>query len=247
MSLIRVVSIPIFNILPKKIKWKIYSYSFFKKKLRIDFLQTRNKLFAGQSRILVIGANDGISFDDLFNYIDPKNVVGAVVEPSIRYFSQLQNNLKEYSKLNFLNIAISAKNEEKELFQLNQKGLNKMPDWGKGLGSFSKYNLLKFECVEENDIESILVNCISFNTLINKYSLSKVDYLQIDTEGYDAEIIKMIDFNKFSTLLMKYEICNLSDEDKVEVSDKLLKRGFFLVKLRGDMVAYSKDLDPIFN
>lgn len=240
------ISIPIFNILPKSLKWKIYSFPFFKRKLRIDFLLTRNKLFAEQPRILVVGANDGISFDDLFDCLNPENVTGAVLEPSPRYFNELKKNLKHFKKLNFLNLAISKGNKPLLLFQLTQNGLNKLPNWGKGLGSFSKQNLLKYEGIGEKDLESIIVDAISFNSLTRNYGLSIIDYLQIDTEGYDAEIIKMIDFTNFFAHLIKYEVCNLKISDQIEVSSILEKRGYSLIKIKGDMIAYSNNINPIF-
>lgn len=234
------------NFLPTSLKWKIFFSFPFRSRLRIDFSFTRKTTINRPSRIIVIGANDGVSFDDLFDDIHPQKTEGVFLEPSKRYFQSLGENLKRFPKLMPLNIAISGEESIFPLFQLNENGLQKMPDWGKGLGSFSKDHLLKFDGVTEFDIEEESVDGKPFSWIIKEFKLNSVDYLQIDTEGYDAEIIKMIDFNLFFASIIKFEITNISKDELQEVCDILSNLGYWLVRQGSDMIAYSKKVNPVF-
>lgn len=46
---------------------------------------------------------------------------------------------------------------------------------------------------------------MTFMELCEWYEITDIHYLQIDTEGYDAEIIKSIDFAKVNIDIIKYE------------------------------------------
>ena len=247
MRIVRIFILSILNRLPIKWKWYFFSLPFFNRKLRIDFLATRRRLFSNTSKLIIIGGNDGLSFDNLFQSLDPNLVSGVVIEPSKKYFSLLQKNLKDFKKIEFLNLAITNSEENFSLYQLNDQGLKKLPDWGKGLGSLSKENLLKFDEITEGDIEEEIVKGLTFDRIINDQSLFNVDYLQIDTEGFDGEIIGMIDFDSFKPQLLKFEWVNLSPTEINDCKEKLIQYNFYVSEIGGDMVGYSRNINPIFS
>lgn len=246
MKLVRKIGVGVINKFPSCLKWMLFDLSFFNKRLRIDFIKTRKSLLSKKATILVIGANDGLSFDDLFESLNPSLTNGLLIEPSSKYFAQLLINTSHLPYLNSLKIALSSSNSLLNLYQLNEKGLGKMPEWGRGLGSFSKEHLLKYDGVDEEDIESELVEGRSFNSLIEEYKLFVIDYLQIDTEGFDAEIIKMINFETFDSKLIKFEVANLEKEELLESKEILKSQNYCLIRHGGDMIAYSKNVNPNF-
>ncbi|MBN7812946.1 FkbM family methyltransferase [Algoriphagus sp. H41] len=234
------------NKLPGHLKWQVYSSPFLRNRLRIDFFQTRRRLLSSASKLIIIGANDGFSFDDLFQNLNPDFVSGLVIEPSKKYFSILRQNLVKFKNVEFLNVAITHSNSYFSLYQLNEQGLGKLPDWGKGLGSLSKQNLLKFDEISEMDIEVEEVKGLTFDKIIEDYSLTNVDYLQIDTEGFDGKIIRMIDFEIFTSQLIKFEWVNLAQSELEECKLTLVNNGYHISVLGGDVVAYSRDLSIFF-
>ena len=246
MKSIRVFLISILNWLPKRTKWRLFKNSFFNARLRISFEKTRSNSLFPNGTILVIGGNDGLSFDNLFQQIQPTQVRGLVLEPSQKYFKFLERNLKNFPNLILLPIALHKTGSILPLYQLNEQGLKKMPIWGQGLGSFSKDHLLKFDSLSESDLEVEWVQSKSFMQLVEENHLNSVDYLQIDTEGFDAEIIKMIDFNRFGVRLLKFEWANLTLNELKEVESILRKEGFFLIKQGGDCLGYSQDVNLWF-
>lgn len=246
MNIIRNTGIRIINIFPSPIKWKIINIPFFNKRIRINFSITRSHLLSQNSKIIVIGANDGVSFDNLFEDLDPLLTSGILIEPSGKYFKDLFNNTIRFPLLKAHRYALSSSNTNLLLYQLNEIGLKKMPDWGRGLGSFSKAHLLKHDNISDLDIEFESVTGRTFTSIIQEFDLFSVNYLQIDTEGYDGEIIKMIDFSVFEAQLIKFEIANLNEQELSEVRKILKKQAFFLVRIGGDMIAYSKFINPHF-
>ena len=54
-------------------------------------------------------------------------------------------------------------------------------------------------------LQEFKTTSITFDTLCKNYEITKIDYLQIDTEGFDTEIIQMIDFTKYVINTIRYE------------------------------------------
>ena len=187
-----------------------------------------------------IGANDGISYDPIFSLVTKEKVKGIVIEPIPDIFTQLKNNYKDYPQVEPLNLAIHKNKKEMTLYRVDPKN-KKYPEWTKGTPSFNKsHHQLSF--IEEEDIIEEIVKCISFDDLIEKYSIKKIDLLQIDTEGYDAEIIKMIDFDKLCPTIISFEhglpqgIMTLKQFE--ECQEILLKNKYNIIVLENDAIAY---------
>ena len=53
--------------------------------------------------------------------------------------------------------------------------------------------------------EKIKVETVTWDTLVEKYNIQWVDYLKIDTEGHDWEILQSIDMNKIKPKIIKVE------------------------------------------
>lgn len=245
--MLRKFGVSVINQLPMWLKWNLYKSNYFNQRLRLNLGKIRSHLLCESSKIILIGANDGLSFDNLFQSLNPKLVSGLVLEPSEKYFSSLQINLKDFSKLKLLNLAATKTDRKIQLFQLGESGLNKLPDWGRGLGSISKEHLLQNSEIDESDIEVIEVRGVNLMTLLQKYSeFSKIDYFQIDTEGHDAEILSSINFNFFEFSMIKFEWVNLSSDDHLTCSKLLENRGFVLTLEGGDCLGLSKSVNPYF-
>ena len=95
-------------------------------------------------------------------------------------------------------------------------------------------------------------NGLTFSDLCEKYSIDYIDFLQIDTEGFDSQIILSIDFDKVKIKKIKYEYwpfdrdqyvnygeeANKYGQDGIElVEDKLSSLGYKLFYYSEDVVA----------
>ena len=206
------------------------------------FLKRQNSLFYVQ-----IGANDGVSFDPIFNFVmeNKEKIQGIVIEPSIDYYNQLVENYKILDNVKKLNIAIHNNEKKMDLYRVDKNKIEKLPGWTKGIGSFNKehHNLSN---LSSEFIVKESVNCISFKELIEQYKIENIDLLQIDTEGYDAEIILNIDFNSIKPKLIHFEhgmregVMSRSTFDKV--SAILHKNGYEIIIEPFDALAYNLNI-----
>ena len=183
-----------------------------------------------------VGANDGISFDFLYEFVISRKSSGVVIEPVADYFKELALNYSNYPAVKKINKAVHSFEKSIKIYRIKESRKQKYPDWAKGIASFDenhhkRWNISKEDIEVENVSADTLMNIIS-----DSYSNKKIDYLQIDTEGYDLEILKMLDFKLIKPLIIKYEHVNL---EKIEIIDSmkfLNNKGYLLFKEGNDTI-----------
>lgn len=228
---IRKIVLGVLNVIPFGIICHICDLSWFEKRYKIDFERTFELHFPSCSgfKFIQIGGNDGLSFDNLFEKVVERNSVGIILEPSPKYFERLEINYSDYPNIILINKAIHPTESKFTLYEVNSVGLAKLPEWGQGIGSFDLQHL-KNKNLESSDISTVDVDCISFDNLISQYPIFRnIDFLQIDTEGFDGEILKNIDFSFFDVKMIKFESCNLLENDLLSVKSLLIANGFFVL------------------
>lgn len=94
----------------------------------------------------------------------------------------------------------------------------------------------------EANIDKVTVQCASIKALCEKHRIERVDVLIIDTEGYNFEIIKTIDFNEICPLIIQYESMNLSKETRKASLRLLSKNGYHLIPGRKDTFAIHRNI-----
>lgn len=153
----------------------------------------KNKVF------VQIGVFDGYDeFMFLSKEYTPTKVI--LVEPNSLMNDQIKKHYKGIRNVKIENVAIWEKdNVTVELTHPRQL---------KRRHEFSNYNPC-FSLIPMqdwgDDLIKIPVPGMRFMTLCEKHGITDINYLQIDTEGYDAEIIKMIDFSKVNIDVIVYE------------------------------------------
>jgi hypothetical protein len=82
---------------------------------------------------------------------------------------------------------------------------------------------------------------MTFAALLSKYNITYLDILVIDTEGYDFEILKMIDFATLMPAIIQFEEKNLMPSEKVACFKMLVEKGYRLGRHHRDIVAYRSE------
>lgn len=179
----------------------------------------------GEVSFLQIGAHDGKTNDPLHPYVVRHGWRGVLVEPVRDLFEQLRRTYAGFPQLAFENAALSDQDGVRTFYRLDSRA----PAWCSQLGSFHrnvvlahKYMLPNFEdyLVEEP------VRCVSFRTLVERHVITRLDIIAIDTEGYDLEVLRQIDFVQFRPALVIYEQQHLSPADKRRATDLLAGHGY---------------------
>jgi len=205
-----------------------YRNSVFSKWVVIDPRKTFKRNFPENKKFsfIQIGGNDGVSFDFLYSEVMKRESKGLILEPSPKYFEELKFNYKDLPSINLVRKAIYTNNSLVKLYEVNSQGLKKIPDWGKGVGSIDKAHLTN-RALSDDDINVVEVEGITFMDLLENFpEFYSINYLQIDTEGFDFEILKLIDFSRFQCDFIRYEKANLSLSDLQGSEELLISNGY---------------------
>lgn len=152
-----------------------------------------------------IGANRG--YDHFTQLIQDKHVSTLIlVEPFADHNNSLQTCYSNIKNKYIENIIISSDNvsETKTIYYHEQDG------YGYGnaleLASLNKQHCFNIRSqYEQSGLREIVCTNLTINKLFEKYSLSTIDLLAIDTEGHDKDIIQSIDFTKYIIKELYYE------------------------------------------
>lgn len=190
----------------------------------------------GPLTFLQIGANDGISFDNLYPIVTKYRCKGVVVEPLPDMFERLSLNFKHHSQIKPVRMAVHPTAVTAEIYRVSKSRLDQYDDWCAGIASFNKDHLLKHN-INLVDIESEVVPCQPLMNLIEEQGLANVDYLQIDTEGFDHEVLKMLDLEKIKPSIIKFEKVHTPIQEFKEIQAKLKAYGYKVIDDTRDAIA----------
>jgi FkbM family methyltransferase len=188
-------------------------------------------------KFVQIGANDGIRFDGLYEFVTQHGCAGIVVEPLPDLWERLRFNYSDYPRIKPIQAAVHETAAVMPIYRVSPQGLTSLPDWSRGLASFSREHLLTHGVPPEL-IVCEHVPCVPLMKLLSDNDCMDADFIQIDTEGFDIEILKMIDFQRFHPPLIKYEHKNASPAERTFAGKLLRSHGYTLAKDRGDTVAW---------
>ena len=188
-------------------------------------------------KFVQIGANDGVSFDSLYPFVTSHPCSGIVIEPLPDVFEKLYQNYRAHPQIIPLNVAIHRDKSEATLYRIDPDKIAQLgTPWVAGMASFSINHLQNPGITPELILEQ-KVRCVPLMDAIESHGMMGAQLLQIDTEGYDAEIIKMIDFSRFRPGFIKYEWVHISDKALKETKGLLRRQGYRIMKDKYDILA----------
>tara|TARA_B100000795_G_C22798179_1_gene440441 strand:+ start:1802 stop:2551 length:750 start_codon:yes stop_codon:yes gene_type:complete len=187
--------------------------------------------------IVQIGANDGVRFDDLNEFINKHKVKSLLVEPIKSNFEKLQS---KYNNLNFVKLENSAILMDKNicsLYKVDEKFLSYYGAHIPGITSFNKQHLLKHGVKKKHIIEEI-INSITIKELIDKHNIMDLDLFYIDTEGYDGKIV--IDFLSSTNLkpVIIFEFIHIDNDIFENLLFQLNKNGYKTFSLNENAICF---------
>jgi FkbM family methyltransferase len=183
--------------------------------------------------VLQIGAHDGVSGDPIHELIVKYDWQGLLVEPQPSLFEQLKAN---YSKLPhrllFENAAVADSDGFRDMYFVRPEKVTR--EWETQIASFYPR-----ESYSTEDIGAIRVPTVTIATLIKRHQVKKVDLLQVDVEGYDFEILKLVDFNRCPPSFIRYEHKHLTRRDRAASRRLLERQGYRVLPMENDTGAVS--------
>lgn len=143
-----------------------------------------------------------------------------LIEPHPGHFDKLKNifSKKNINKknLHLLNFAISDETSSKDFYIFNSEKAKEYDIdphiWMEGTCGFDPVKSSDPRICGQQWLDvglkmynKIKVPSMSFIDFINKYKIKNVDFIKIDTEGYDLDIIAQINFNLLQVKKIQFE------------------------------------------
>ena len=197
--------------------------------------------------LVVIGAHFGVWLNDELTRFDKENIL--LVEPVPYNYKKLKEKFIKSSNIHICTNAIFSENKISKFYYVNEKSILKLgKHWASGIGSFNKNHILDHRTkrfkIEDEDIDEIEIEFITFDVLIKKFEIKSIDKLQIDVEGAEFEILKSIDYKKTEINSIQFESKHFDGTFKEgkklqEIKDKLISEGYKLNQIdKENILAY---------
>ena len=198
--------------------------------------------------LVVIGAHSGVWLTSLFEEYQNQNVL--LVEPVPYNIALLKENTAKYKNISIETSAISEKNQIKKFYYVKPDAVKKLgKHWASGIGSFDKQHILNHKnkrfLVSDSDIEEVNIQYLTFSDLMDKYSVSSIDLLQIDVEGAEFEILSSINFEKIEIKKIIFEFKHFDGTFKEgpklkSIKEKLIKFNYQLKEIDKENILAKK-------
>jgi FkbM family methyltransferase len=222
-----------------------------------DFLRTYLQAQDLSSFFFIqVGAFDGKTNDHVYDLATRWGLKGLIVEPQPVAFQALRENYRNCDQIVFENVAIANENGEKPFYSIRKdidflqyvnQAASFDPEHTRKLlqhhitkqasaatrTAFKRLNLNFADCIEPQPIKTR-----TFRSLLEAHGISRYDFLQVDTEGFDFEVLKMADIEDKLPTLINYEHEHLSPEDQQASWNYLKKLSYGIFTHQGDTAAF---------
>ena len=220
----------------KKVRQKRTNY-FCKNVLRLGMLPG--------ATFVKIGANDGISGETCADILRANNNwKGLFVEPVPYCCDLLRKNYPDSSRFIIEQVAIGNVPSRKSFYYVDQsaiQSLSFLPRYYDQLGSFNRQHIINLlgDKIMPFIVESKVLVC-TLQDVLERNHIQKIHYLQIDTEGYDFQILKMLDFHKYNPEIIFIEHLHVSRKERKDMRRLLHKHKYNILNYGQDYFALKK-------
>lgn len=181
-----------------------------------------------------IGAHDGISINNTLFFERYHNWRGVNVEPIKDVYDKLVQN-----RPNDINLNVAICNYDGTSEFLCNSGYTEMLSGLKETYDPRHLHRLNKENVEmESKTKIITVNTKKLETICDEYNIKNINYLSIDVEGAEFEVIKSINFTKVFIDVIGFE--NNYDNNSIPIIEYLKEKDFEIIKITLDIFMINK-------
>ena len=182
-----------------------------------------------------VGAHDGVNINNTLYFSKYNNWTGINIEPIKKVYDKLVSN-----RPNDINLNCVVCNNDGETDFLCNIGYTEMISGIKD--NFDPRHLKRLE--DENKemgsiTEVIKMNTKKLETIFDENNISHVNYLSIDVEGAEFEVIKSINFNKVFIDVIGFE--NNYNDTSIPIIKYLESKNFVFIHKTIDIFMINKD------
>jgi FkbM family methyltransferase len=174
-----------------------------------------------------IGAADGINNSNSRKLLE-LGWSGLLVEPNKKNYNKLKDLYTSNENIILENVGCSLKTELNQVFYIDQN------DQYEQLSTFSYDQSVKCKNIFNCGFIEDTIDVYHTTELLLKHNITNIKFLTIDTEAFDSNVIRGIDFNKIEIELICIE--NI-DENAMEI----LKTNNYEICFKTDNTFFKKN------
>ena len=204
---------------------------YYQKKL-FSFLKNRG--YKNFNVLFDIGAHHGESIKRFLNNFKVKNIYSF--EASDKNFSILEKNLiyfkKRFNDTNIIieNYAVGDEKKTIKMKQMNESSSSTINSYNIKSKYFKRKSMFLFSSKKQNFFSEIDVRQILLSQYITTHDIKKIDFIKIDTEGYEFYVLKGLknQFQKIKLILFEhhYHSMLLKNYKFGDIHNFLIKNNF---------------------
>jgi FkbM family methyltransferase len=161
----------------------------------------QNKVF------LEIGAFDGVHYSNVRRLHEKHGWTGISVEPVQKNFNKLARSY-ENTSVQCVRAAVGTESGE---IEINVSTYPHLPEWGSDVATLRESEMSRWKQYGAIwNQEKVALKTLT--SIINESHFDDIDFLSIDTEGYDLEVLKSLDWGRFNPSLIIVEYGKQRDE-----------------------------------
>ena len=163
-------------------------------------------------KVVQIGTNK--ANDDLSNYLKSnfKDLdFGLFVEANSVYVDDIKNCYSGYKNIFVENIAIKTPFQNEEELEIFYNTLDVSGEISSCKYDHVYTHTIWCPAICHGEIKSFKVPCLSLESLLDKYEISYLDWLLLDVEGIDAELLLTFNWKKYNIKKIEFEHLHLGD------------------------------------
>jgi FkbM family methyltransferase len=170
-----------------------------------------------------VGAHDGVTINNTLYFEKNNNWSGINIEPIKKVFDKLVSN-----RPNNINLNCAVCNNDGETDFFCNTGYTEMISGIKDNFDIRHLNRLQSENIKmASTTEIIKINTKKLETILDENNISHINYLSIDVEGAEFEVIKSINFEKVFIDVIGFE--NNYNDTSIPIVKYLENKGFIFI------------------
>jgi len=182
-----------------------------------------------------IGANDGVSNDPIYPFLRKYGWSGIAVDPLGYVCDELRRNYAQFERVVVEQAAISSTPQPFYFIAPDATDASFIRQIGSMHRDYIEKTIAMQRLYEfqgpvrvglEHAIQQVEVPCLTFEQLLTKHAVQRIDFLNIDAEQSDFDILMMIDFTRWRPSILCLEMSEFGDAQQMQALPVLHRSGY---------------------
>ncbi len=170
-------------------------------------------------------------------FFEKKNFSGLLLEGNPLYIEDIKKNLNPRFQLK--NLLIDNVEKSTFLYHVETASINNYPKYAKGICSTNKQNLILHH-IKDKDIRKIKIQSKKFSSFLKDQKINKLDFLIIDVEGMEFNILYDFLINTNLRPNIIFEMKFMKKVQIFKILDLLKKNEYDITLFKNDFICLKK-------